>query len=71
MNNLLNLHIRDTAAYHKKLIGHLLTYFLVLYLAAAVFAYYRHVIKNNTCILYILDNQELLNFSYPCTKPTI
>lgn len=33
---------RENAASHKKLIGHLLTYFLVLYLAAAVFAYYRY-----------------------------
>ena len=33
---------RDTTARHKKVIGHLLLYFSVLYFLGAVFAYFRY-----------------------------
>jgi hypothetical protein len=33
---------RDTQAWHKKLIGYLLAYFSVLYLFAALVAYFRY-----------------------------
>ena len=33
---------RDTAAWHKKLIGYLLAYFSVLYLVSALIAYFRY-----------------------------